>query len=383
MHLWKHSFVRLSGSIRWKLAALVAVVVMVPTLILSVVIYWGARDILRNQIHERLTVVASDRQRWMLAYVQQQLERAALVSSRTRLRQLLEQYVHQQLSLAEFRQQSRSILIDAAGSSAGIADILVLNLDGRVICATNEHRQDESLATHADFQSGRTPPGMGLPHDNGTFHQACVTGLITTNDNQILGIVMLELDVTPMMEALSDRTGLGNSGEVILGALEGDQVKYLLPTRHSPGHLLLSQSNVPAMTRAIQGRVGFDAVRDYRDQLVLAAYRPINYRDWGLVAKMDVAEAYAPVNRLRTLLWLVEAGILTLGVAAAYVLARRYSQPIVELSRSAARVAAGELGVRVDVRSNDEIGLLRTAFNDMTERLATSYATLEQSAREN
>jgi hypothetical protein len=35
-------------------------------------------------------------------------------------------------------------------------------------------------------------------------------------------------------------------------------------------------------------------VNDRLGHEVLAAFRPVGYEDWGLVAKMDVAEAYAP-----------------------------------------------------------------------------------------
>ena len=42
-------------------------------------------------------------------------------------------------------------------------------------------------------------------------------------------------------------------------------------------------------------------------------------------------------------------------------------------------IAAGKLDARVTVKSSDEIGVLGKAFNVMTEELAASYATLEQS----
>ncbi len=382
MHVSERISLRLSGSIQWKLGAFVAVVLTLSTVVLSATIYGVARNIVRDQIHERLSVVASDRQRLLLSYVQQQQERVGLVASRTRLRQLVGQHVAQLIPTAEFRKQTRDILSDARHSAEGIVDILILNRDGQVVSATEERLLDENFAAHADFQAGIESRHLGLPRHNGSFHEAYVTGPITTNEKQSLGVVMLVLNVTPMVEFLSDRKGLGESGEVMVGTAEGGKVRYLLSPRQADDRAPVSPSDVPAMAQAMQGHEGFGPVRDYRNQLVLAAHRPVNYRDWGLVAKMDAAEAYAPVNHLRTVLLLVAAGILTLGVVAAYVLARQFSHPIVELAHTAAKVAAGDLSARVAVRSTDEIGSLVAAFNDMTEKLAASYANLERKVEE-
>ena len=97
---------------------------------------------------------------------------------------------------------------------------------------------------------------------------------------------------------------------------------------------------------------------------------------WGLIAKIDTAEAYGPVGRLRSLLLALGGAALALGLGASNAIARRFARPIRRLARTSAAVAAGDLSVRSEVTS-DEIGGLSTAFNRMTEELARSYATLE------
>ena len=68
----------------------------------------------------------------------------------------------------------------------------------------------------------------------------------------------------------------------------------------------------------------------------------------------------------------------SLGLAASNAIARRFARPIRRLARTSAAVAAGDLSVRSEVTSSDEIGALSTAFNRMTEELARSHATLER-----
>lgn len=62
------------------------------------------------------------------------------------------------------------------------------------------------------------------------------------------------------------------------------------------------------------------------------------------------------------------AGILV-AVLASLWFAARVTRPVVSLAEAARRVAAGDLGVKVEVESSDELGELAASFNRMTEDL--------------
>ena len=67
---------------------------------------------------------------------------------------------------------------------------------------------------------------------------------------------------------------------------------------------------------------------------------------------------------------LVAGGIL-LGIALSWWATARVTRPVLRLSESAAKVAAGNWGVTVESVSNDEIGELARAFNRMTHELVS------------
>lgn len=62
--------------------------------------------------------------------------------------------------------------------------------------------------------------------------------------------------------------------------------------------------------------------------------------------------------------------LLTLGLAAAAVVAHRITRPLGQLASAAERVGGGELGLAVPVERRDEIGAALLAFNSMSSQLA-------------
>src|SRR5262249_22945980 len=69
---------------------------------------------------------------------------------------------------------------------------------------------------------------------------------------------------------------------------------------------------------------------------------------------------------------------LGLSVLASVVLARRMVTPIRVLQEGAARIGAGDLGHRIEVRTGDELEALGEEFNRAAARLEESYPTLEE-----
>jgi signal transduction histidine kinase/HAMP domain-containing protein len=118
--------------------------------------------------------------------------------------------------------------------------------------------------------------------------------------------------------------------------------------------------------------------RDSRGREVLTAYSVIAPLGWVVFVEQPLEEAFEPLRAsARSTGILVVAGIVLSVVVSAF-LGRRMARPIQVLQESAAKIGAGDLSHRIDLRSGDELETLADEFNQMTGRLRESYATLEQ-----
>ncbi|WP_123148434.1 adenylate/guanylate cyclase domain-containing protein [Mesorhizobium delmotii] len=149
--------------------------------------------------------------------------------------------------------------------------------------------------------------------------------------------------------------------------------------------VLHQRVDTKATRAALAGVEGTGEIIGYRGVPTLASWGPLEIPGvkWGLVAKIDTAEAFAPIARLRQDLLIVGGLALLVVAATAAWLSRALLGPLRELTAGVRRFAAGDYGASVPVRTRDEIGQLCLAFNGMVADLSQKNVVIENKNREN
>jgi len=90
----------------------------------------------------------------------------------------------------------------------------------------------------------------------------------------------------------------------------------------------------------------------------------------GLVrTALPLATVENSVKRVTRIIILATVVTAVLAVVAAWFIACTATRPVRQLTKGAQKIAAGELGQKIDVATRDEIGQLARAFNDMSVAL--------------
>jgi class 3 adenylate cyclase len=149
--------------------------------------------------------------------------------------------------------------------------------------------------------------------------------------------------------------------------------------------VLQQRLDTQATRAALAGIEGTGQVTGNYGRPTLASWGPLAIAGvrWALVAKIETAEAFAPIYRLQRDLAIVGAIALLGVIAIGAWLARSLLGPLRELTAGVGRFAGGDYSAQVPVRSSDEVGELCAAFNGMVDELRTKNTLIETKNREN
>lgn len=78
-----------------------------------------------------------------------------------------------------------------------------------------------------------------------------------------------------------------------------------------------------------------------------------------------IDEIQAPLGKIRDLLILSAAGALFLALGFTFLLSKKMSDPLLEMEKATREIAKGNLDIQVKIPSNDEVGSLGRAINDL------------------
>jgi GAF domain-containing protein/HAMP domain-containing protein len=113
-----------------------------------------------------------------------------------------------------------------------------------------------------------------------------------------------------------------------------------------------------------------------------AAVTTVGTNSWRVVFIQDDEIFLAPVEQQTRSTIILAVLIILVAALGTFGLSRRLTIPVQNLTKASEQIAEGDLNVRADVETEDEIGTLAAAFNSMTARLRDMIENLETRAAE-
>jgi len=348
----------------------------------NIIFYSSEKRALSHNILNHLESVASIQQHRIHEITERNAERLRLVASRTQLRLSLEQF----LTSADEKHQVKmnKILRDAQASIPDFKHVCVYSPDGVIVASSDPSRIEEKHLLEEVFVSGREGNKIDLFYLDADQNLSLrIVGPLYLK-NKFLGVLLIDTNVDNMVTAISDFTGLGQTGETILAAKDqNDDTVFIMPTRFDQQAAL--RLIIPKDDKQIPINLAFSGknelltnATDYRKVPVLGATRYIEDVDWGIVVKIDKEEAFAPLARMNALFFSILAGAVCLIIFLSFYLAKSITRPIVRLTAVARNIADDNFEKQAQESNKDEIGVLAAAFNKMTGKLIKTRRILEK-----
>ncbi|MDH4246292.1 MAG: methyl-accepting chemotaxis protein [Deltaproteobacteria bacterium] len=149
---------------------------------------------------------------------------------------------------------------------------------------------------------------------------AAFIGTPLSSGGELVGVAAFQISLKDINSIMQLRAGMGSTGETYLVGTDKlmRSDSYLDPKNHS----VLASFKNPSVgsvdtvgaREALAGKTDVKTIIDYNGNPVLSAYTHIaaGENTWALLAEIDEAEAFAPVNQLRTIMLIV--GAVALGI---------------------------------------------------------------------
>ncbi len=279
----------------------------------------------------------------------------------------------------------------------GYKGAFISNNKGLVTLATREGLVGEDISKmdifkHAVqgkiFASGIIPSKIPLINEIDEYEKGLPTMFVASplkdDDDDIIGVVILRLNVA-ILSNLMQSFAYGKTGESYLVNEDAYMLTESRLTKHpkttglvrkrSALELKLIEPETGGLTYGVKqclaGNVGSDAkgYNDYAGISVLGVWDWLPEFNWGVITEIDRTEAYGPVYNLKYIVLALMLAIAFPFLLVAYLLGRRFSSPIIRLKEVTEEITSGDLTKKADIKSNNEIGELATAFNTMTMAL--------------
>jgi HAMP domain-containing protein len=266
-------------------------------------------------------------------------------------------------------------------------ELLIIDPDGVVLASTFDKHEGKTAKGLEYFENGLKATYLQPIFLSPITER--LTMVISTpirgTDLELHGVLAARLNLERFFRLINDMTGLGATGEIVVGKQNQSKgvIELMAPTRHDAQAALQRSVAVGAdhsisLQEAARGLDGAAAgEKDYRDVRVLAAWEPVPSLSWGLVVKIDESEAMRPVATMGRQTWVTALILLVIVVVSAFLVSRELVRPLRALKDATDRISRGDLGVQLEIRSNDEIGELADSF----ERMVAAIKFFREHAR--
>ncbi|WP_041931296.1 methyl-accepting chemotaxis protein [Pseudomonas brassicacearum] len=268
--------------------------------------------------------------------------------------------------------------------TAGVATVFVRSGDDFIRVSTSLTKQDGTRAigtvldragpAYGPVVSGQSYIGRALLF--GRYYMSQYTP-VRDSSGKIIAVLYVGFDYTDAQNAQFEnlkRFRIGQTGSL---ALLDEQNKWLVPPAGVQALDQASTTIVGLVKKPGKGAFWTDTAEDFYSVAV-----PFEGGPWAVVASMPKTEIRAVTWSVGTQLAIGSLLAMLLAVGSAMWLLRSKLAPLGDLVRQAEALGAGDLSVRLNVSSHDEIGQLARAFNQMSQALSTMVEHIRKASQE-
>lgn len=255
------------------------------------------------------------------------------------------------------------------------SDVFILDKNGVITASSKKEEEGISRNQEYFFLDSKTQTKVHdfYFHELDQKSELIATVPIIDDNGVIVGILVSNINISYIDSIVGEKSGLGETGESFLL----DKSNRVFSSLSRDSEALLKIVSNPDVKDCLQDSDKFSKSLDYSGVEVFEYLRWLPDIKLCLVTKIDKQEALSPMREI-TFYVILAIGIISIIIGIfGYILGQSIVRPLKKLEDFIYKIKKGDLEVRVDINSKDEIEDIASAFNDMTEHISKHTGELE------
>lgn len=190
---------------------------------------------LEKRILSDLVAVSNAKAMTIKTLVEEDFEDVRDIASRMLIESPLDKIFHGSGDIAALKAAIATGIESARAASRTVEEVTIIGIDGKILFSTRPGIEGGDLSESVFFINGKKGLYLSVPFMyKGKFVYEMSSPIVTAEHagREVVGVARVMIDQTRLYNILRDYSGLGSTGEVVLGKRKAGEILFLGPLRH-------------------------------------------------------------------------------------------------------------------------------------------------------
>jgi PAS domain S-box-containing protein len=361
--------------VRSKLLLVILLPAFTFIFILSYFLSVKTQDLVFDEVSHHLETAANSSERHLSTFFTESQSHLKIIMEESRDEIVAFQDDNNEENLALVVEKLNSLIV----FNEEVKRVCFFEKDGSLSVSTNPDFIGRNASGKMFFENSLVKEGVYFLNIDGVLEMLVASPM--ENENKIIGVLITVFKMDKINEIVSDQSGLGETGEVLLAVKDNGNPRFISDLRFEVAEnfeMGLEEGDARPMRLALSGEEKIiDSSFDYRREDVFAVSRFVEDGNLGLVAKIDRAEAFSGLRKLLVVRILTTSLMFIIFYITISFFSKVMVSPLLSLAKVSKIIAAGDFSQRVpETKRKDEIGQLSKIFNQMVEKISQTQSEI-------
>lgn len=334
----------------------VATLVIIPLGFISYINYYQARQIITGQIYTTLNASADSLRRDLVSFLESKKKRAIDFTHDKFLRETLAELNQHPELTDHVTALKQHLVIDKIPLDEDIYDILVFNGKGRLASSTHGVLKGVQIDPEYFSLGQKGVAFKSIKNIDGERLFSVSAPVVSVATEEFLGVITIRFNASSIDNILKDEAKRLYGAQSDIDNIE-EQIRILIVDRTKTIVAGSSELFLGKIVNIEPVEYAFDSRKKMTGEFTgifgkdrLGASMFLREPDWVLVTSVSKDKVFLPVRRFMIIAFLRISIGIGLVIILTLVIARRISNPILDVSNTADRIAKGHWDERVVVK---------------------------------